>query len=138
MIHKVKTIVEREVTLLKAEMGVRYWEDGTVNGEPDDEDNPKMPLADKGVWRLLIDLTTGEILEWPQGVTASAHYKVCDDGVYSLIDRTGATVIKKDGYVPSMMSPKDRGYGDYVIMDIGADGKIADWRADLSYFDDDE
>lgn len=135
MTHKVKVTVEKEVTLLKAETGVRYWEDGEVNGEPDDENNPRMPMCEKGIWRLLIDLSTGEILEWPTGTRASVYYKVCDDGVYSLIDRNGATVIKKDGYVPSMLCPKEDGYGDYVIMDIGPDGKIAGWRVDLGYFE---
>jgi hypothetical protein len=40
--------------------------------------------------------------------------------------------------VPRIMSPKENGYGDYVIMDIGADGKIADWRIDLDAFTSDE
>jgi hypothetical protein len=125
-----------EVTHLLAEMGVRYWEDGVVNGEPDDEDNPQIPLRSGGVWRLRIDLATGKIDDWPDGVTASVHYKVCDDGFYSLLDQDGRVVAEKSDYVPAMLCPAGRGWGYYVIMDIGADGVICDWNPDLSFFSD--
>jgi hypothetical protein len=46
-----------------------------------------------------------------------------------------AEVASIDGYVPSMMCPKDNGHGDYVIMDIGADGTIDKWRVDLGPFE---
>jgi hypothetical protein len=39
-----------------------------------------------------------------------------------------------DGYVPKIMCPTENGYSDYVIMDIDRDGKIANWKADLSDF----
>ena len=126
--------VETEVTHLVADMGVRYWEDAIVNGEEDDDENPTIPLRDGERWRLKIDLSTGKIDGWPECVTAQTHYKVCDDGVYSLIGGDGAEVVKKDGYVPDMLAPQDDGYGDYVILDIGPDGVIAGWEADLSYF----
>ena len=129
--------VETEVTHLVADMGVRYWEDAIVNGEEDDDENPTIPLRDGERWRLKIDLSTGKIDGWPEGVTAQTHYKVCDDGVYSLIGGDGAEVVKKDGYVPDMLAPQDDGYGDYVILDIGQDGVISGWKADLSYFNRD-
>lgn len=127
---------EVDVTHLVANMGVRYWEDGVVNGEVDDEDNPKMPFSGHGKWLISINLETGAIDGWPQGVTAETHYKVCDDGVYTLMNRT-EVVVRKDGYVPDMLAPMGEGYGDYVILSIGADGVIAGWKADLSYFGDD-
>ena len=126
--------VETEVTHFVADMGVRYWEDAIVNGQKEDDKNPTIPLRDGERWRLKIDLSTGTIDGWPEGVTAQTHYKVCDDGIYSLIGSDGAEVAKKDGYVPDMLSPNGRGYGDYVILDIGPDGVIAGWEADLSYF----
>ena len=124
--------VETDVTHLLAEMGVRYWEDGTVNGEEDDDASPNMPFAENGIWRITIDLGTGTILNWPQGTTAETHYKVCDDGVYSLLSG-GEVVANKDGYVPEML-----GGGDYVVLHIGPDGVIANWKADLDYFGEDE
>ena len=127
--------VETEVTHLLAEMGVRYWENDTVNGSEDSDENPAMPMKRGEMWVLKIDLETGTIEGWPEGVTASTHYKVCDAGVYTLMDADGNAVVRKGGYVPDMLSPSGEGYGDYVIMDIDRDGVIANWRADLSYFE---
>lgn len=134
----VKTTEEREVKFLRVDAGVRYWEDGTVNGDADDDDNPKMPFAVDGRWIPVIELETGRILDWPEVVTASVHYKVCDDGVYTLLDADKNPVKVHDGYVPAILCPKDEGYGDYIIMDIGPDGVIADWAVDLEQFQEDE
>lgn len=135
--HKVtiKTITRVPVQYLLAECGVRYWEDATVNGETDHEGD-LIPLRNGDTWSPLIDLETGQIEGWPKGTTANIHYKVADAGVYSLLDENRVTVIKKDGYVPSMLSPCGTGYGDYVIMSINENGRISDWSADLSYFED--
>ena len=43
-----------------------------------------------------------------------------------------------DGYVPSIMCPEGEGYGDYVIMEIDGDGRIANWKVDLSEFEKSE
>ncbi len=134
----VKTTEEREVKFLRVDAGVRYWEDGEVNGEADDDENPKMPFAVEGRWIPVIELETGRILDWPEGVTASVHYKVCDDGVYTLLDADKNPVKAHDGYVPPIMCPKYNGFGDYIIMDIGPDGVIADWVVDLERFQEDE
>ena len=115
-------------------MGVRYWEDGAVNGVEEDNHTPQMPMRDGEAWRLKIELATGKIEGWPCGVTASTHYKVCDAGIYSALAADGSVVAKIDGYVPKMLCPKGGGYGDYAIMDIGADGVIDGWKADLSCF----
>lgn len=134
---KIKETKRVTVDRLRAECGVRYWEDATVNGVTD-EDGNLIPLRMGDCWSPTIMLDTGRILDWPEGTTASLHYKVCDAGLYSLLSPAGDVVVTRDGYVPSMMSPADRGCGDYVIMNIGPDGIIADWEADLSYFEDDQ
>lgn len=135
---KFENIVKQEVEVayLHADMGVRYWEDASVNGV-DEGDDPTIPLAEGDSWRITIELATGRIVNWPTGVTAATHYKVCDAGVYQLLDAQLIEVAKKDGYVPKMLSPGG-GYGDYVIMEIESDGTIKDWKADLSYFAPDE
>jgi hypothetical protein len=131
----IKRPVEVDAVYLRAECEVRYWDDGEVNGVTDAEDAPTIPFVQGGdTWAPLIEIETGVVLDWPQGTTASIHYKVCDAGRYSLLDADKAVLIAIDGYVPRIMSPKENGYGDYVIMDIGADGKIADWRIDLEAF----
>lgn len=125
--------VTKEVKYLSADCGVRYWEDGEVNGV-EDTDGKLIPLRVKDAWCPTIDLETGVIQEWPQGTTADVHYKVCDAGIYKLLDGEKSVVATIDGYVPSMMCPGGNGYGDYVIMSIGPDGKIADWEIDLDEF----
>jgi len=127
--------VEEDVKFLRVSAGVRYWEDGSVNGEADDDDNPKMPFATDNYWSPVIDLEAGKIIDWPDGVTASVHYKVCDDGTYALLDADKNVVVMHDGYVPAMLCPKDRGYGDYIIMDIGPDGLIDSWKVDFDKFE---
>ncbi|MDZ7905137.1 MAG: hypothetical protein U5N55_04740 [Cypionkella sp.] len=61
--------VTYDATHLRAELGVRYWEDAQVNGEDEDNEAPKMPFAKDGVWRITIDLATGAISDWPKGNT---------------------------------------------------------------------
>ncbi|MFA7256954.1 MAG: hypothetical protein WC047_05210 [Kiritimatiellales bacterium] len=131
----VSQLVEKEARFLRVACGVRYWEDSEVNGVPDEEDNPTIPFAALDTWAPTIDIDAGTIVDWPAGTTASVHYKVCDDGRYTLLD-AGLNVIHEiEGYVPSIMCPGGDGYGDYVIMEIDGAGKIADWSADdLSEF----
>ncbi len=123
----------RDVRFLKVEAGVRYWEDAKVNGEPD-EDGSKIPCRKGDTWCPLIDLDTGIVEGWPSGTTASIHYKVCDAGHYELLDVERNMVAAIDGYVPKIMCPGGDGYGDYIIMDIGADGKISGWKVSLAPF----
>jgi len=122
------------VRYLQAKCGVRYWEDASVDGV-EDADGSLIPCRDGDYWCPLIDLETGKVENWRQGVTAEIHYKVCDDGEYALLDETKENVKTIDGYVPEMLSPKDNGFGDYVIMDIDAEGAIQGWKTDLRAFE---
>src|SRR5438309_1823911 len=107
---KVKQEVDIKFLLVKAE--VRYWEDATVNGV-DDESGDLIPCREGSLWCPLIDIDTGVILNWKQGVTAEVHYKVCDAGSYYLQNESGGVVLAlEQEYVPSMLSPKEEGYGD--------------------------
>lgn len=125
--------VEVPVSFLKAECCVRYWEDAEINGVAD-EDGTLTPLREGNDWAPLIELATGKVVGWPEGTTASIHFKVCDAGRYSLLDSALNPVLVLDGYVPRIMCPKESGYGDYVIMDIDASGQIDGWRVDLGDF----
>lgn len=130
--------VEKEVDLktLHVEAGVRYWEDATVNGVEDTEGD-LIPCREGDLWKPVIDLETGRITNWKQGVTADVHYKVCDDGSYYIKDAEGNTVLSiEDDYVPSILSPGGNSYGDYIIMHIDETGLIQNWKVDLSDFED--
>lgn len=113
--------------LLFVEAAVRYWEDATVDGKEDTE-GTLIPFRQGVIWKPVIELSTGRIVDWPQGTTAKVHYKVCDAGEYWL-GESGYRMAKWRGsYVPSdFLSIGDEGYGDYIILTIGADGLIEGW-----------
>ena len=132
---KLKLKIEKEfdVKYLLAECGARYWENADVNGK-EDTDGTLIPCRVGKYWSPLINLETGIIENWEKGKTANIYYKCCDDGYYHLLDENKNTIHSIEGYVPNMMSPKENGYGDYVIMDIDENGKIMNWRVDFSDF----
>lgn len=132
---KINVTIEKEAKFLQAECGVRYWEDADVNGV-EDEDGTLIPCRVNDTWSPLIAIDRGLIADWPAGTTADIHYKICDAGVYKLLDIDRNEIKTIDGYVPSMMCPEGNGYGDYVIMKIGPDGSIANWEIDLTEFED--
>ena len=121
--------VTYNVVNVKCNLGVRYWEDASVDGTDEDNDNPKIPRVFGDRWVISIVIETGQIKDWPVGTTAKTHYKVCDDGIYMFYDDSGSLVKKCDNsYVPKFLSPSNNHYGDYVILDIDENGFIKDWN----------
>jgi hypothetical protein len=139
--YKVKVISEIEVAFLSVSAKVRYWEDSVVDGV-EDIDGDLIPCrnVDSEIWTPIIDLEAGKIINWNEdkdniGRTAEIHYKVCDAGMYQLWSKDNTTIVEIDGYVPNMLSPKENGYGDYIIMDIDEFGFIKSWSVDLDEFE---
>lgn len=139
---------EFEAIYLKVDAGVRYWQDAYINGNRDtdcDETDvyPNMPCAEyigkqhcvlRGNdwrWRPLIEIETGRIVNWQQGITANVHYKVCDDFACEILDSGKEVITSYDGYVPKVMCPADEGYGDYIIMNIDESGFIQGWEKEF-------
>lgn len=112
---------------LKAYVRPRYLEDAFVDDIHESDDDPQMPLMVDGEWQLMIDLRDGSVVGWPEGVSAETNYKVCDDGDYDLIGVDGEVYWHKSGYVPAVLAYMDPwfGCGDYVVLKINPDGKIA-------------
>lgn len=127
--------VEKEVDIktLTVKAGVRYWEDATVNGQEDTDGN-LIPCADGDYWCPEIDIDKGIITNRKEGLQADIHYKVCDDGTYTLKDAEGNVVKEIDGYVPDIMCPEEKGDGDYIIMKVDESGKIANWKPLINDF----
>lgn len=127
---------EIDVKKLYAKVYPISIEDASVNGDDELENDPKMPFVkfdDKTkeyFWEVNIDIDKGQIIDWPQGTTASLNYKVCDEGTYALYDENDKLIASIDDYVPNIMCPKEPGYGDYIIMDIDKNGFIQDWDAE--------
>ena len=108
---------------------VRYAENAEVNGEQESEDSPKMPFLakeehcqDEWMWNLDIEVETGKIMNWPEGVTAKTWYKVCDC----------CRILAKGkkpyyDYVPKFLEIWSAGYGDYINIEVGADGCVIGW-----------
>ncbi|MFK2341668.1 hypothetical protein ACIXN4_10450 [Bacteroides fragilis] len=139
---------EFEAVYLKVDAGVRYWEDTIVNGirdidlyESNGIGSPLIPCAvqikeepDYNIyyrWRPIITIETGRIVNWMQGTTANVHYKVCDDFICDIVDEDDSAIVSYDGYVPKIMCPADKGYGDYIIMNIDENGFIQGWNKEL-------
>lgn len=146
--EQVKYINPADCKYLMVDAGVRYWEDGDLNGKPDEPENgedindyvPKMPFAVRTGegrsiiyrWKIIIDLDTMKIVGWPNGNTADIHYKVCDDGNYKLASKYNNILCEKDCYVPHILQYADDCMdGDYIVMHIGEDGELLDFPMEL-------
>lgn len=130
---KVTLKIEKEynITTLLVSAERRYPGDAIVNGV-EDETGELMPCMEGGTWKPVINFDTGQIMNWKKGTVADVHYKVCDAGSYTLLNEGGNIVhTAEDSYVPRCLSPKENGYGDYIIMDIDADGFIQNWNPTL-------
>lgn len=134
--------VEIDIKTLFVKARVRYPEDAMLQEGPDDawgeddNDQPKMPcmtyiecnrMTSSWHWCPIIDLATGRIINWKQGVRASISYKVVDEFSCEIKDSDNAVVATYEGYVPSFMAITDEGYGDYVYLEIDENGMIEDW-----------
>lgn len=107
--------------------GVPYVEDAIVNGVEESDESHSMPflkyntITGEYCWDITINFATGRIEGWPEGTTARTWYKVRDcchilvDGYKDYYD-----------YVPNFLSIYDRGFGDYIYVEIEGDGTIKD------------
>lgn len=134
---KVKIKVEKEVELktLIVHAKPRYWTDSIVNGEDDTENGDNIPCKVGNSWKPIIDIDKGIITNWKNGTTASINYKVCDCCGWDLLDENGNIIFfQEEDYVPSTLSPEDRGYGDYITMNVDENGKINNWKFNIQDF----
>ena len=140
----IKIKKEVDVRYLKVDAEVQNWEDSDVDGTPDVDlfeckgnGIPRMPFAvkvkekpklnlysDHWRWQPTIDVEKGCIVDWPKGTTASVHYKICDDGIYALLDPLKNVIVSVDSYVPDCIGE----YGDYIVMNIDEDGNIENFN----------
>lgn len=118
-----------QARFVKVSAAVRYWEDARVNGVAD-VDGTLIPFRTGELWLPIIDLATGKFLDWPTGLEANIHYKVCDAGEYWLLNEHRQRIAKWKGYyVPDdILCVGDRGHGDYIILKVGSDGVVLGWK----------
>lgn len=108
---------------------VRYWDDAEINGVSR-EDGATVPLKQENLWCPMIRLDDGKVMDWPKGITADIHFKVCDQGQYWLLDADKKRIAKWSGhYVPDdFLCHGDNGYGDYIIFSVDSDGQILSYQ----------
>lgn len=127
---KITVKKEIEAKYLDLDVAVRY----------DEEDMPNdAPLRNGKEWKAFINLETATIENWPKGKTLSFHdMKVCDEGIYILLDADKNEITRIEGYAPNSLLPGE--YGDYLDMDIDENGKITNWleSANLEDFESHE
>lgn len=128
-----------EIKTVVVKAHVRYWEDTKINGVEDTTDGVNVPCKHGELWCPRINVETGVIENWEIGKTAFVHYKVTDCCGWDLLDLDGNIVKSQaDGYVPDCLCPAERGYGDYIIMNIDENGQIDKWKFDLDDFRDED
>lgn len=117
-----------DAAYIEVDARVRYWEDATVNGHADVDG--KVPLRYGDCWKPVIRLSDGQISNWPACILADIHYKVCDEGLYWLLDAEGKRIASWKGhYVPdSILCVGENGFGDYIAFSVGGDGVIVGWQ----------
>ncbi len=138
---KIKILTEKEIEVkfMKCEIEV-FPEDAIVNGECDDEDKCLMPFLEKCgtdsfLWKPVIDIDEGKIVNWPNGTTAKTNYKSVDYNkiyFYNEKEKLISWFSKEEqeevnvyeGYVPEILDCVGDGYGDYVQMKIDENGYI--------------
>lgn len=127
----VKIEKEVEIRNVVIDIAPRY-----IGDSPDDDMPTDFPLLNeqKTAWVASVNIDTGEIAGWPAGDARKMHVKVCDAGIYSLIDIEGNEVAKFAGYVPHGVVPGS--YGDYVEIEIDERGVITNCpkNPDISEF----
>ena len=137
--EEVRIIKPEEVFYLRLNTYVRYWEDSDINGEEDisyeeqkDGKKPRMPFAsaDGATWQPVIDVKELRILDWPEGVEADVHYKVCDECDLTCLDKEMNPLCKYNpaNYVPKFLQyDDDFKDGDYIVMRIDGKGYLVDF-----------
>lgn len=119
---------EVEVKYIKADVAPRYWEDTSINGVADTESGTNIPFKKDDAWIILVDLETGIVKDWPAGIEADIFYKICDGGLYFLLDESEkAVAFSKSRYVPRELQVLDND-NSYLNFKIFANGQIEGWQ----------
>lgn len=99
----------------------------------DDDEIPEYIHEGRNTLTFLIDLDRRKVVDWPEGNHYNLHLKVCDQGIYRLLDPNGGelAVIDQD-YVPDGVLGK---YGDYIVLNITNDGTVTNLPREYNFSD---
>lgn len=145
-----KKVVEEDIKYLYAHLHNGWWDGADISrdgGEFEEIDEDGHQISDMlkpfdaptniesykkfvkedKLFSMKINVDTGEVVNWPKGVAMHIYWKIVDEGLYQYLDENDNIIFEYDGYVPSELAIEEAGYGDYVILNIGADGIIENW-----------
>ena len=151
-----KKVVEEDIKYLYAHLHSNWWDGAQIskNGgefEEVDEDGSQISgflrlfnsptntgysnfVKNDRVFSLKINVDTGEVVNWPKkiegwpkGIAMHIYWKIVDEGLYQYLDNSNNIIFEYEGYVPSELAIGEAGYGDYVILNIDANGMIENW-----------
>lgn len=124
---KVEVLKPTEVEIHSVRIEVELHDDVSEN-------LPKHLFNDDGELDLLIEVDTGKVVSWQGDEPVSIYDNVRDGGVYTLFDSNGEEVQKiHNYYVPNELIPGE--YGDYIDLNISADGIVTNWPKNPSVID---
>lgn len=135
-----------DIQYLEIYVSPRYLEDSVFNGQDDDEKGTLVKQLVPGIVveanegnadfignkgdiciRLLIEIETGRITNWNQGVTSRMHYKSVDCNHYYLLDED-KNVVASCEYSYVLGTGVVNEYGDYFVPEIDDNGFIEGWN----------
>ncbi len=118
-----RVTVEADVTHL----AISIPEDEVCNGDCYEGDGrlPESFKVKDGDYTIYIDVETGKIANWPEGLVVDAYFKPRDGGSYALLDKTREVICAAiNEYVPSCCGWGEGG-GDYLELKVSGDGSVA-------------
>lgn len=130
MKRKITRKVTEEIEIKKIEILIPI--DEITDHTPAIPEALQKALQSLGKWRLLVDVDTGKVENWPADAGALDLYcKPRDGGTYRLIGLDDKVITTLDSYVPNSVIPGD--YGDYIGLKIDASGVIQNWPKDPDF-----
>ena len=124
---EIKTTKIYDVKYIGFDIPIR---NGDLEYDPKDDKIGKA-YDEKNQLALKIELESGKVYHWEDcslNCDFVIYSKAVDEGVYTLYDDNFNVISTYEGYVPSILSCIDDGYGDYLSMVISPDGIIENWN----------
>ena len=135
MIVEIIKIQEVDIKTLHVKAKPSYWISAKINGVEDTEYGDNIPCKVGECWCPIIDIDTGQILNWKKGVIADIDYKIIDNFSYNICDYNDEIIISKENaYVPDTFAITDNSHWGYIHIHVDENGIISDWDFTIDDF----
>lgn len=105
--------------------------------ECDEDFSPPMLNKETSFLEFTIDLKECKALNWNyENGYLRMWAKVRDSGIYTLLNSAKEPIWQIKGYVPNkLIPPFEKGYGDYIELEIEENATVANWPKSLDFTD---